>query len=176
MKHLSFLAAAVSSAAFLASPVLAADELINKPEAGWTIYGKQTNKRVKDPSTVQFNTAKVAIEVKAQGGGNPWEAAAQSDITGPVKAGDTVLGAIWMRSVKDDGSPASVTMQLQINTAPYSSYANKTVSVGTEWKLYDITAVADKDYDKGTTVLVVHLNAAKQTVYLGPGFVVKTVP
>lgn len=142
--------------------------LINKPEDGWVIYGPQTNKVVKDKAAQGGR----AIEVKiTSASGNMWEAAAQTAIIKPIKSGDKIMGAAWLRSVTENGARANLNLRLQINSAPYTELGQTSISVGPEWQLYPIEAVATKDYAANSTVMVIHLASAKQTIYLGPGFV-----
>ncbi len=145
-----------------------AKNIINVPADGWTIYGPQTKKAVKD-KTAQSGRA---IEVKLPGtAANMWEAAAQTAIIKPIKAGDKIVGAAWLRALTDAGGPANLNLRLQINSAPYTELKQVSVSVGPDWKLYSVEAVATQDYAANTTVMVIHLASAKQTVWLGPGFV-----
>ncbi|ESQ76714.1 hypothetical protein [Asticcacaulis sp. AC402] len=168
MQRRDFLMGAMCALAFTAAPAFAEDKLINDPSSGWQVYGQQTNKRVRD-SAVQGG---YAIEVKIPAkGANSWDSSAQTDITGDIKKGDKILAAVWLKSKTEDGQPARLNMRLQVNAAPYNALVESSQTVGAEWQLYSIQTVATQDYDKKTTVLVVHLGGAKQTVYMGPAFV-----
>ena len=141
--------------------------LVNDPNEGWTIYGPQTHKNVKD-SGVQGGTA---IEVKIpHAGGNAWDAACQINITKKIAKGDKIVAAVWLKAKADSGA-AVLHMRLQVNAAPYAAYGEQDVTVGPDWQLYSLEATADQDHAASTTVLVIHLNTGKQTVDLGPAFV-----
>src|SRR5262249_9705399 len=59
---------------------------------------------------------------------------------------------------------------------PYAGVIGDTASVGPEWKLYYASGRAPENYDPGTTNIVVHLAAAKQTIDLGPAVVLNFGP
>jgi len=143
--------------------------LINNPNtASWIAYGSQTSKKVSD-STVQGGAA---FEVTVtQAGPQPYATAAQQDITGPIKKGDKLLIALWLKTTTPDNSPSTLHVRMQLNAAPYTGIAEGDVTVGNAWKLYSVQGVADADHAKGTAALAVHLGNAKQVVDLGPAFV-----
>jgi len=143
--------------------------IINNPNpASLIIYGPQTNKKVKDDS-VQGG---LSIEVKAQGQGPSYAAAAQTSLDKPIKAGDEIECDVFLKAKRDDGQTPVLHARVQINEAPYTAAGSETdFSVTDQWQLYTLKITADKDYDKSKLVFVVHLNGAKQTVDIGPAFV-----
>ena len=145
-----------------------AKKLINEP-GGWNVYGAaQTNKRIKD-AKVQGGAA---LEIKIAGsGGNPWDAAAESQITGKINKGDKLVIAVWMRSKTEGNAPANLTLRLQISSPPYASFGEKQVSVGPDWQMQTLEVTAAEDHAPKTSGLSIHLNTGKQTVYLGPAFI-----
>ena len=167
-----FLLIAAACATAFAPAAFADDDisknLVSNPNEGWSIYGAQTNKTIKD-STVQGG---MASEVNVpHTGGNNWDASAQVNITRKVIKGDKIVAAVWLKSKTDTGAAATLHMRLQVNAAPYSAYGEQDVTVGSDWKLYSLEAKADQDYSANTSVLVIHLNTGKQTIDLGPAFV-----
>ncbi len=172
MKLFSLLAAAT---ALLFAPLAArADDdimkhLVSVPSVGaYTIYGaKQTNKKVKD-ANVQGG---LEMQVRIEGGGNPWDAAASVDVTKKIVKGDAIECYVWLKAKSDAGTPVTLHGRLQVNAAPYTAVGEKDFNVTEDWALYPLEVTADQDYDKGKLVFVIHLNTAKQTVDLGPAFV-----
>ncbi|HWU50068.1 MAG TPA: hypothetical protein VN042_09345 [Asticcacaulis sp.] len=165
----------VFAAVILSLPVMAhanddpMQHLINNPNpASLIIYGPQTNKKIKDAS-VQGGGA---VEIKATGVGESYAAAVQTSLDKPVKAGDQIECDIFLKAMRDDGQPPVLHSRVQINEAPYANVGSETdFNVTDQWALYTLKTTADKDYDKGRLVFVVHLNSAKQTVDVGPAFV-----
>jgi hypothetical protein len=171
-RHLLMGACALAIAPAL--PAFAQDDdiskkLINKPSDGWNIYGTaQTNKLVKD-AKVQGGSA---MEIKIAGsGGNPWDAAAESKITGKMGKGDKIVCAVWMRAKTADDKPASLTLRGQVSSPPYASLGDKAVSVGADWQMQTLEFAATEDHDANSAALTIHLNTGKQTIYLGPAFI-----
>lgn len=145
-----------------------AKKLINEP-GSWNIYGAaQTNKRVKDDK-VQGGQA---MEIKVTGaGGHPWDAAAESQITGKITKGDQIVAAVWVRSKTADNAPANLTMRMQVSSPPYDSFGEKQISAGADWEMQTLEFTAAEDHDPKTAALTIHLNTGKQTIYLGPAFI-----
>lgn len=141
--------------------------LVNDPNEGWTIYGPQTNKRIKDANVQGGAAIEVVIP---HAGGNNWDAASQVNITKKVSKGDKIVAAAYLKT-KDTGASATLHMRLQVNSAPYSAYGEQDVTITSDWQLYSLEATADQDYAANSTVLVIHLNTAKQIIDLGPAFV-----
>ena len=106
-------ASAFALAAFAQDDI--ARKLINEP-GGWNIYGTaQTNKRVKDDKVQGGQAMEIRI---ASAGGNPWDAAAESQITGKISKGDKIVAAVWARSKTADNAPANLTMRMQVSSPP----------------------------------------------------------
>ncbi len=141
--------------------------LISNPNIGsWQIYGAtQTNKKIKDPAVQGGN----AIEASATGVGDSYASAAQVEVNQKIVKGDHIVCAVWLKAK----SPATATLhgRLQINAAPYTAVMEGDLNATDQWQLLTVEGDADQDYDKGKLVFVVHLNGAKQTVDLGPAFV-----
>ncbi len=172
MNRRQLLTGACALACAPALPALAQDDiskkLINEP-GGWNIYGTaQTNKRVKD-ANVQGGQA---MEVKISGaGGNPWDAAAESQITGKISKGDKIVAAVWVKSKTADNAPANLTMRMQVSSPPYDSFGEKQISATADWQMQTLEFTAAEDHAPKTAALTIHLNTGKQSIYLGPAFI-----
>ena len=157
----------------LSAPARADDDitkhLISNPNVGsYVIYGTETNKKIKDPA-VQGGSA---VEVSATGVGPIYAAAGQVDVNQKVTAGDHIVCAVWLKGKAADGTSAvTVHARLQLNAAPYPATGETDFTLTDQWKMYTLEVDSDKDYDKDKLVFVMHLNGAKQTVDLGPAFV-----
>ncbi|MGZ3297632.1 MAG: hypothetical protein ACXU8O_01345 [Asticcacaulis sp.] len=164
--------AAMSGLMFAASAQARADDditkhLANIPNVGAYQFGGAQSKKIKDPA-VQGGAA---VEVSAAGGGNPWDVSASVDVTKKVVKSDHIVCALWLKAVSADGQPVKLHGRLQINSAPYSAVGEQDFNVTSQWQLYSMEMTADQDYAPGKLVFTVQLNTAKQTVDLGPAFV-----
>jgi hypothetical protein len=114
---------------------------------------------------------RIAVPGKSE---QAWSVAVGSSIGKPVKAGDSLVLAFWARLAKGEGGATAASLPynaVQLASAPYTSLFNRPVSIGPEWKIYEVKGKADKDYAAGTLNATIHLATAKQIVELGPIFV-----
>ena len=158
-------------AGLLLAPAAAQDlTIINDPGAP-QVQG--ATGRLRDDPAVQGGKA-LRIVVRSKGA-NPWDAAVQTAITQPVKAGDELLFAFWARLEKGEGGATATTLPynaVQQSAAPYTALFVGPAEIGPEWKLHEIRGRATADYAAGMLNATIHLAGAAQTVELGPLFVV----
>ena len=150
---------------------------INKPSANWRIYGAgQTNKPVKDKTVVGGGGMRVEVSAASD---KPWSVGAQQPITGKITKGDTLLIAFWAKAESVDGGPATAIIssaRVQQASAPYDAAMQGPVKVGGEWAMHTVPGKATIDIPAGGGNVSLHLAAAKQTVMLGPVFVLDFGP
>ena len=87
--------------------------------------------------------------------------------------------AFWARLAKADAGVATAqvpTAAIQITKPPYASVISAPATIGTEWKLHQVKGRADRDYAAGDLAVSIHLATARQTVDLGPVFVLDLGP
>lgn len=170
MKRIAF-ALGCALAGLLLAPAAAQDlNIINDPSAP-QVNG--ASGRLRDDPAVQGGKA-LQIVVREKGA-NPWDAAVDSAITQPVKAGDELLLAFWARLEKGERGATTTTLQfnaVQLSTAPYTTVISGPVEVGPAWKLHEVRGKAATDHAAGTLKATIHLATAAQTVEFGPIFVV----
>ena len=129
--------------------------------------------RLRDDPAVQGGKA-LRIQVKRKGA-NPWDVAVETAIDKPVKAGDSLMFAFWVRLEKGEGGATTTTLPynaVQLSSAPYTSLFVSPAEIGPEWKLVEVRGKADADHAAGTLKATIHLATGEQTVDLGPMFVV----
>lgn len=158
--------------AFSPGPAAAQDELeiINNP-AEPQVTGAAPKMR-DDPAVQGGKALRIAVRGK---GANPWDVAVETVIQQPVKAGDSLLFAFWARLAEGEGGAASATLPynaVQLSAAPYTGLFAAPVTIGPEWQLHEVRGKAEADHAAGTLKATIHLATAKQTVDLGPLFVV----
>jgi hypothetical protein len=148
--------------------------LVNSPNpASWIAYGNQTSKQIKDP-TVQGGGA-FEVQVTSPGP-QPYTTAAQQDLTGPIKKGDKLIVVLWMKAAASATSPAPLHVRLQVNSGSYDGILDSDVNVTNSWDRYVVQGVSAADHPKGSSVLLVQLGQAKQTIDFGPAFVLDMGP
>jgi hypothetical protein len=176
---------AAGLAAAPAAPVAAqeaADDIMSKivnvpPPSAHQVDGLRTKPKVRKDETVQGGEAlRINVSGKAD---NPWAIQASNAIKKPIKAGDNLIVAFWARLEKGPDGAATVTLPfngIQMSGAPYTTLFSAPVEVGPEWKLHEVKGKAEKDYGSDTLRVSIHLATAKQTVDLGPIFVLNMGP
>ena len=142
------------------------------------------SKIVNDPGEPQVNGAKAGLhdDAAAQGGkalriqvkgksANVWDAALESPIKKPIKAGDQIILAFQARLEKADNGATKAAFPfagVQLTAAPYTSVAMNGFELGPEWKMIEIRGTADRNYAPGELKVSIHLATARQTVDFGP--------
>lgn len=152
------------------------DKIINdRSVAAWNAWGADA--KLREDATVTGNHAlRVTVAHKPA---HSWDAAASLPTNKPVKKGDIILVAVWARAEvpapdKDYGRISAIAMQ--INGSPYTMLFSDSADIGTEWAMYYASGVAENDYDAGKIQLTVQLGAEKQTIDLGPAFIIDFGP
>ena len=149
------------------------------------------NRIVNDPGAPQVNGAKASLrdDPKVQGGKavriqiqakgkNPWDSSIGSNLTKPVKAGDQLVLAYWVRLEKgESGATATLPYSaIQLSSAPWTPLFHDSAEIGPEWKLVQIKGMADKNYGAGALAVTIQLATARQTVDFGPIIVLDLGP
>jgi len=152
---------------------------INKPSIAWNIYGAgQTNAPVKDKAVTGGNA--VRVQVTAPTPDQPWANAAGQGVDGKIAKGDIITVAFWAKAEPVDGGPATANLssvRIQQTSEPWGGIVEGKVAVTDgEWRIYTVSGRASMDADKGGAGVALHLGSAKQTVVLGPLFVLDFGP
>lgn len=146
-------------------------QLVNNPGVGsWQVSGLSQAPTPRPDESVQGGKAlRVIVSSKGE---NEWDVSAGMAVGKPVKSGDTLLLAVWARAeTPPKGSTtARLPILIQQNSAPYTPIAQSEVAVTGKWALYYVSATVTQDWGRGTLGIAVHLAGAKQTIDLGPAF------
>lgn len=178
MRTKLFLAAV--AVAILASPGAAQsgddailDKVINvPPPSAFTVNGIKGKPKVRNDDSVMGGKAlRIQVPGKSE---RAWDVSVNNAINKPVKAGDEIVLAFWARLEKgEDGATTAVLPHnaVQLSKEPYSAVIAGPATIGPEWKLHEVKGKADRDYAAGDLNATLHLATGKQTVDLGPMFV-----
>lgn len=177
-KHV-LLAAVAALSLSIVQPAASGEDImtyaINKPSASWTVYGSgQTSGPVKDKAVVGGGGVRVQVTTPAPD--QPWAVGAGQAVQGKIAKGDILMVAFWAKAEPVEGGAAAATIssvRVQQSTAPYGGVlegGSVTVS-GPEWKMYTSRGRALIDADKGQAGVSLQLAGSRQTVVLGPLFV-----
>lgn len=168
---------ATTQTAPASAPALAADPLervVNDPRPAAAVpYGFRMPPLVISDKKVQFGKAlRLPIPREVGDGGSM---GFTMPVIKPIKAGDRMVIAFWARAYKTEGgAPGKIArVRLEESTPPHRELFAQPVVVGPEWKMYQVSGIADQDYAPGRIGLAMHLAAAKQTLDIGPVFVLR---
>src|SRR5438067_11603380 len=117
-----------------------------------------------------------ALRIQAEKGTNAWDAAVNSQIKLPVKAGDPLVLAFWARLVSGENGASSITLpwaSVGLGSAPWTPVFGGPVTVGQQWKVIEVRGTADKDYPAGTLSAGIQVATGKQTIDFGPLYVAR---
>jgi hypothetical protein len=181
-KRLAAAAAVLIATSSAAAAEPRADDILNKvinlpPPTAWRIDGVRDKPPVRKDESVQGGQA-LRVHVSGKGS-NPWAVSASNPIEKPVKAGDVLILAFWARLEKGENGATAVVLpsnQVQLAAPPYTPVFGGPVTIGPEWKMYELKGKADKDHAGGTLNVSLHLATGKQTIDLGPVFVLNMGP
>ncbi|MFK7887510.1 MAG: glycoside hydrolase family 5 protein [Gammaproteobacteria bacterium] len=136
-------------------------------------YGGIKVKRKKDKDV----PGGVAMEIKVpRAGQNPWDAGLSGPLTVGLKKGDTLVLAYWARIAKR-GEGQIFKAGLQMNGEPYRPLSGlEPATLTTQWQRFKVVAVADRDYAPGEAGYTFQLAGLKQTIRVGPVFVMNLGP
>lgn len=168
---------AVLTTCAMAAPSVAQDDILDKvinapPPSAFNVIGLKTKPKVRSDSAVQGEKAlRIAVPGRSE---RPWDVSVSDEISKPVKAGDKLVLAFWARL--EEGENGATTAELpynavQMSKEPYSAVIVGPATIGPEWKMYSVEGTADRDYAAGELNATLHLATGKQTIDLGPMFV-----
>lgn len=153
-------------------------------------------KLINDPTRIDWFTQGAAMKVKPiqdaaiPGGGaarrytissklaNPWEAQTLVPLTAGITSGQTATIGFYARTIsaKTADGKGVIGVRFQQNAAPYSGFADTTVSVGSDWQWYEVSGVANGKIDKNEATVSLQLAGAAQEIEIGQAIVVADAP
>ena len=180
-KGLAPLLALLAGFGLLAAPAVGqggqGSDLANKvisvpsPDA-FRVDGVSTRAQVRADTSVQFGRAlRVPVPGRSE---QPWSVSVAVPINRAVAAGDSLLLAFWARL--EEGENGATTAELpynavQLAAAPYTALLRGPATITREWHLYQVRGRADRAYAAGELNVSLHLATGRQTIDIGPVFV-----
>jgi len=146
-------------------------KLVNNPAPAASRVDGAPGKVRGDPGVQGGKALRIEVPGKSE---HAWDVSIVNPLTKSVKAGDTLVLAFWARLAKGDSGAATASLPynaVQLAGAPYTPMFTKGATVVGEWKMYEARGKADKDYPAGALNAAIHLATAKQTIDVGPVFV-----
>lgn len=106
---------------------------------------------------------------------NAWEASTGVPIRDAIAEGDPLTIAFIARTISAETSDAKAVVRIRVqqNVAPYDGFADNAIAVGPAWGLFQLRTTAKRALPAGGGEVTLQLAGAKQTVEVGPVYVIK---
>jgi hypothetical protein len=146
-------------------------KLINDPtQMNWPVFGGAPSRQV----AARGLPGGFALQVQSQTAAPTLYAIGFNvPITANVRVGEKITLAFWARCVRATAPDRQgiIGVRIQRNTAPYPGFGDTRLSIGLEWKLYEVAFVADQAIGSDLAVVGFQLSGARQTIEIGQTFV-----
>lgn len=180
---------AASAMALLAAPLLAQTRspevdaldaqlpgtIINDPTSlGWATQGAGLQKKSVTGADIPGGGAATRFTVP-RAGAHPYDIAANVPILTAIAKGEDVTVGFWARTISASTTDGKATLNLrfQHNADPWPGFGDSSLSIGNEWKWYEMTANSTIDIPRGPGIMAFQLSAAKQSIEIGQTIVIK---
>lgn len=142
--------------------------LLNDPTSlGWTSYGPALRtENVQDAAIPGGGAANRYIVQKA---GDPWSAAVNIPLIANIQDGRRVVIGFWARALGSEAPDGNgrVTVRFQQDADPYPGFGDRTLSIGREWKFYEVSATADRNIKRAQAIVAIQFGARIQQLEIG---------
>ncbi|WP_293880994.1 hypothetical protein [Sphingomonas sp.] len=148
-----------------------ADRLSNDPRAeSLRPYGQRIPPEVRTDKTVQFGKA---LRIPISGAIPEFgRIGVVTPTLKPVRKGDRIVIAFWARAQRTEGDAPGKICRSQLEATPVvRTIFEQPFDITPEWKMYKLIGKADQAYPAGGLNAAFHLGCAKQTIDIGPVFI-----
>jgi hypothetical protein len=151
------------------------DKAVNAPGIGWNPYGPNQTARQVAAAEVPGGAAASRSRSHAPG---PIHGTAASPIRRSSRSRRATRCWSWSSCAPDatDAAPVTIPVGMGGSEPPYTPIATEPVRVGSTWKRYYVTGVANQAYAAGKANISVQLAGAKQVIEVGPAFLLDLGP
>lgn len=147
-------------------------ELLHNPyDMEWGTRGNDLRTKIVDADALSTGQAVSARLKKKQP--KAWDSVLTVQIPEAVSKGEEIQIFFYARTKKAAAGrdTANISLFVGRNEEPYDYIISQQVFPESEWKLMDLTGVADTNYPAGTLKVEYQLGIAAQTVEFGPVYV-----
>ncbi len=148
--------------------------LINDPSRlDWAVFGPGvSSKAIKGSAAPGGGALQITVPKK---GATIYEIGTNAPITAAIQPGQRITVAFYARTIKAETADGQgiVSVRFQQNAAPYPGFGDTRQTIGSDWKLYEVTAVSDRAIPARQAVVSFQLSGAKQTIEIGQTIIVE---
>jgi hypothetical protein len=150
--------------------------LINDPmSSDWAFYGAgATHKTVTAKGMPGDSAIQIAV---GSVGANAYDSGINVPISGSITEGDVMIVAVLARAISAETPDGlgRLGLRVQQNTAPYPGFGEHVLSIGPNWKLFQIKTRATIGVAENKAAVAIHLGGAKQLIEIGRVYVLSGV-
>lgn len=148
-------------------------DMLNDPaNRAWLLHG---DRQVAKATTTNVYGRVATLLTVSAAGTNAFDAGAAVPLRDAIARGDRLRIAVLARTVSastPDGQ-GKLAIRVQRNAAPYDGFADNMLTVGPNWRLYQIGTTATLALPAGTGQLALHTAGAAQAIEIGPVYVLR---
>lgn len=145
--------------------------LMNDPTAlDWVHYGDHLKR---ENIVNETYPGGAALRVSMSQSGQAYAGGMNVPLLAEVKQGERITVGFYARTIQSaaDNGMGKVAVRFQENRAPYPGFGDKVLDITSDWKWYEVTAVADRHIRKDA-IVALQFGLARQTVEIGQTIVV----
>lgn len=166
--------------AFVTEPVNQASlpgQLLHNPMAiKWNPEGPNKSVSITESEGVPGGQA-ISFRVRRKSN-KPWDIRMRAPFERDVTAGQQVDIFFWARASKlpRKAETGKITVALGRNEEPYDTVVNADILPTSDWQMYRVSGVAERDFPVSESDMGFNFGFDKQTIELGPFFAVAQDP
>ena len=149
-------------------------DLVNDPSRiDWQSYGADLNASAVVDESIPGGGAARRFEIK-RAAEFIYTAGTNIPLVEAVNRGETVTIGFYARAVEadtDDGKGV-VRVRFQRNAEPYPGFGEQTLSIGTEWEWYEVSAEAEQKLRTKDGIVAIQFGRTRQIIEIGQAIVV----
>ena len=149
-------------------------DLVNDPSRiDWQSYGADLEASSVVDATIPGGGAARRFAIK-RAAEFIYTAGTNIPLTKSVERGDTVTVGFYARTIEadtDDGK-GIVRVRFQRNVEPFPGFGEETLSIGSDWEWYEVTASAEQRLRSSDGIIAVQFGRTRQTIEIGQAIVV----
>ena len=149
-------------------------DLVNNPSRiDWQSYGADLEASAIVDESIPGGGAARRFEIK-RAAEFIYTAGTNVPLTKPVNRGETITIGFYARTISadtDDGR-GIVRVRFQQNAEPFPGFGEETITIGSEWEWYEVTAEAEQKLRKKDGIVAIQFGRTRQTIEIGQAIIV----
>lgn len=142
-----------------------------------SVFGEnETHRMVRDAAVPGGDALEITVK---ETGENSWSTGVNWATQKPIRKGDVVFLAYWAKGIEaknEAQTPIISPIRIQQSGEPYLAAASGAAYLSRDWKLYYTAGKSEDDIAPGGAGITFHMGLTKQTLRLGPAYLLNLGP